>query len=237
MTRDFIRFYGKCIKWAYSRGERWFDRVLSILSLILLFGGVVGAIMASYWFLFLGIPILVLIFVVAPYALWRQQSHRLRELTTKRLQVELEKNPETAPPGIWWHLIIRNLSNVPIEGCYGQLLSFTPNRSQRLYEAIKFPWSSYGTILNTETITIAGQSHAYLDIALTDGQDLRLITLSPEPGKRTILYPEPQGTYIAEIQVGSQKEDFRPTLVRLELIYRGGLDLKVELHDNGINQD
>lgn len=69
---------------------------------------------------------------------------RYMRLTTPRLRIEVEKTPENTGKAIWWHLIVHNDSNVPIDGCYAQLLSFTPNISNRPYQLISLPWSSWG---------------------------------------------------------------------------------------------
>lgn len=156
-----------------------------------------------------------------PYRKYREKAEELDKLTAKRLEIEVEKQPEHVGGTFWGHLIVHNPSSVPIKDCYGELLSFTPNRSNRPYQGVHLPWSSYSSV-DTQTCTIGCYGRALLDIAMTDSNYLYITTLSPDAGRRGVPFPEPPGTYIAEIQVGSTAESFLPTKVRLKIVLRGG---------------
>jgi len=201
--------------------------MLTFLFALIVISGLTGGIFAAinvdnYWFIVAGcVPVLLLTLLVAPYKLWKEKVNTVTKLTTKRLEVEVEKEPEHAQNGIWWHLIVRNPSNVPIEGCYGQLLSFIPNKNKKPYQAINLPWSSLGGIY-TQTITIPGKGYKYLDVAMTNGNYLYIVTLSPDPRLRGTPYPETDGIYRAKVKVGSEKEASEATEIKLKIVFKDG---------------
>lgn len=190
--------------------------------------GVTGAISQLNWLVYLlAIPIFIFL-LAAPYKLWKKANERVIELTTKKLEVEFERQAEPHPPEFWWHFIIRNPNSIPIEDCYGQLLSFIPNKNNSPYEGFTLPWSSW-TTRDMEKYTIPGKASGRLDFIMTSPNHLFIVGLSTEEAKRTFLQGEPLGEYMAEIQVGSQRQGFEPTKVKMRIVFSGGINLEVKM--------
>jgi len=152
---------------------------------------------------------------------------RYIHLITPRLRIELEQSPEVNNEHIWWHLIVHNDSIKAIDDCYAQLLSFTPNLNKRLYQAVHLPWSSFGG-QDMETATIPGKSFRYFDVVMTNKKDLYVLTFAPNPSLRGTPFSEPPGQYELVIQVGSNRQSFMPSKIKLEAIFSkdGNLDVK-----------
>lgn len=210
---------------------------LTIISAVGVFGGLIRGLILGIaqwvWLLYLLVIPIIIVFGIAPYKLWRQQKDTLVRLTTERLEVEIEKQPESAPSGHWWHLIVSNPNSIPIESCYGQLKSFEPNKNGRPYPPLRLPWSSLVT-REMERYTIPAKGSGILDFVVITEQYLSVVALSIEEGKRIFFNYEPPGTYEAEIQVGSEKEDFKPTKIKLKMVFSGGMDISIEkIRDNG----
>lgn len=209
----------------------------SALSMVVSIGGVIGAFVAKEWWISL-IPLTILIVFVAPYKLWRGAHDDLVRLTEKRLGVDIE--PQMGDPkrgAIWRHLRVTNLGVEAIDDCYGLLLEFrsedAKNESMWPPAGFYYPWSSHGGRVK-ETSIAGNNGFDKLDIAVFNYLEAeykdRLWTpeLSADRYNRTMMYPLPVGTYYAKIRVGSKSADFKPTDVKLKLIYSGGSSLKVE---------
>jgi hypothetical protein len=148
-------------------------------------------------------------------------------ITTPKLSVELENKPKNNNNQIWWHLIVSNPSNIPIQNCYGQVISFVPNVHNYPYAGMNLAWSSFGST-NTKTVSIPGKSVKLLDVVMTDHSNIYIVGLSPQQAIRGTYFPESAGTYKVEVQVGSESESFEPTIIKIEMILdnRGNLDVK-----------
>ena len=161
-----------------------------------------------------------------PYRKYREKAEELEKFTKKRLKIEVIKEPqlvELRKKTYWWaHLTVHNPCANPIQDCYAELLSFTPNKNNRPYQGIHLPWSSYSSGSVTQTLAIGGRGCAILDVAVTNGINLYIPTLSPEAGRRDLPFAEPPGEYIAEIQVGSKVESFLPTRIALRIVLKDG---------------
>ncbi len=165
------------------------------------------------------IPFGVLLLFVAPYKLWKRHEDKLHELTTPRLRLEiLQSDPEINEREIWWHLAVHNDSLEPIEGCYAKVKSFEPNTNKRPYEATHLPWASGGGT-ETRTTTIPGECSESVDVVMADRKTRMLYIPIPsaEARKREKKYPEPPGSYEIEIQVGSEKQTFKSSSIRLTI--------------------
>ncbi len=155
---------------------------------------------------------------------------RYTRAITPKLRLELEQFPDVNKEHIWWHLVVYNDTISPIEDCYAQVLSFTPNISKKLYQAIHLPWSSFGS-KDMEFITIPGKSSAYCDVVMTNRKDLYVLTITNIPSQplvRGTPWAEPPGTYAITIQVGSNKQAFMPSKIQVEAILNTNGDLIVK---------
>lgn len=230
--QEYGKFLLLCLKWSYGRwqkGERMVTSALILVTLLGITGFTLGIVQWGRVVYLLAIPI-VLIFSVAPYKLWKRANDRVIELTTKKLEVKFERQAEPHPPRFWWHFIVRNPNSIPIEDCYGQLLSFIPNKNNSPYQGLRLPWSSW-TTRDMEKYTIPGRASGRLDFIVTSDEHLVIVGLSTEEAKRTFLQAEPLGEYMAEIQVGSHKQAFEPTKVKMRIVFSGGVNLEVKMDE------
>jgi len=205
----------------------------AVIGLLGVTGGIAGIVKGSSLIYLLAVPF-VLVLLIAPYKLWKQEKDKVKELTTKRLEVNVEEQPEDARGTLWWHIIVRNPSSIPIESCYGQLVSFEPNKSNKPYRGLRLPWSSWVT-KEMERYTIPGNASGILDFVVALPRYFSIVALFTE-GKRTFFNYEEPGTYEAEIQVGSEKEAFLTTKIKVKIVYAGEGKLTIEkIGDNGHN--
>ena len=180
------------------------------------------------------IPIFVFL-LIAPYKLWKKKADMVTKLTTKRLEVDIEERPEETDTTSWWHLIVRNPSSAPIESCYGQLLSFEPNESNKPYQGLRLPWSSWVT-KEMERFTIPANASGTLDFVAAVPRYFSVVALSVQEGRRTFFNYEPPGTYKVHIQIGSEKEAFSPTKLKIKIVYLGERKLTIEkIEDNELS--
>jgi len=209
--------------------ERW-DRGEFIVTLILAFIPVIAAILfglrleftSAQWLLWVVLALVFDVLVIIPFKIGIRYIH----ITTTKLIVELESKPQNVSSQTWWHLIVRNSSNVPIQNCYGQVVSFVPNISNNPYEGMNLAWSTYGST-NTKMVPIPGKSAKLLDVVMTDRNNIYMVGLSPQSAIRGTYFPEPPGTYEAKIQVGSESESFEPTIIKIKMILDNNGNLAV----------
>ena len=211
-----------------------------MLTVVMIFLGLlgIGGIALATWqnqiiVLIAVVPVGVMLLFVAPYKLWKEKANMVRELTTKRLEVDIDERTEETDTTSWWHLIVRNPSSIPIESCYGQIVSFEPNNNNKPYLGVKLPWTSWLT-REMERYTIPANANGILDFVVAVPRFFSVVTLSPQEGKRTFFNYEPPGTYEVGIQIGSEKEAFPPTKIKFKIVYSGQRKLTIEkIGDNG----
>jgi hypothetical protein len=210
--------------------ERW-DRGEFIVTLILAFIPVIATVFfglkleftTAQWLLWVVLALVFDVAVIIPIKIGIKYIH----ITTTKLKVELESQPQNIGNQTWWHLMVSNPSNIPIPDCYGQVIYFTPNISNNPYKGMNLAWSTSGST-NTKSVTIPGKSAKLLDLVMTDHNNIYIVGLSPQSSMRSTYYPEPPGTYEAEIQVGSESESFEPTLFKIKIILDGHGNLDVQ---------
>lgn len=233
-----FEFWWKCIRWAFGRWESA-HRILTTFIIFLGLLGVGGVAFATWgnqvMALIAVVPIIVMLIFVAPYKLWKEKADMVAKLTTKRLEVDIEERPEETDTTSWWHLIVRNPSSSPIKSCYGQLISFEPNKHNKPYRGLRLPWSSWVT-RERERYTIPGNASSTLDFVAALPRYFSIVALSTEEGKATFFNLEGPGTYKVELQVGSEEEDFLATKIKARIVYAGDRKLTIEkIGDNGRN--
>lgn len=79
-----------------------------------------------------------------------------------------------------------------------------------------------------ELATIAGNSSRKLDVVMSNGIELYIVTLTSNASLRGIPFPEPPGSYNLMIQIGSNEQSFSPSKInlRISLDQKGNLDVK-----------
>jgi hypothetical protein len=230
-------FWWDCIKWAFWRWESAYRMLTTFVIFLGLLG--VGGIAFATWAnqvmaLVAVVPIIIILVFIAPYKLWKEKADVVKRMTTKRLEVRVKEAPEHFKNQLWCHLIVRNPSDNPIEGCYGRLVSFEPNENKRPYETFGLPWSAYSG--GTKTIIIPGTEKELLDVAMAEGKSLYIPTFLADTGARITPFDEKEGVYTAIVRVGSKKEAFKATEIKLKIVFKNG-DLRMKrLRMKRINQ-
>ncbi len=128
---------------------------------------------------------------------------------------------------------VTNKTAVVIKACYGQLVSFSdlPNKTNEVPpSSVRYAWTTNRGGNNCRISDIGPNSWDYLDIIYVFGDNNIFYTpvLQKDNWTRAPLYPLPIGEYQAEIQVGSEVENFPPTHICLRIKYKGGIDLHVQ---------
>jgi hypothetical protein len=163
-------------------------------------------------------------------------NKELSDIKTHRLQLEVEpiglvnKDNQT----IWNHLIVHNVGKIPVENCYGELVSFIDTRkyidpNDLPQRTVRYAWTSDrgGSDCRTSNIGVEGKD--CLDIMYVDAKKSLLYTpvLGKDNWSRVPLYPLPPGMYESIVLVGSETQAFPPEKIRLNISYQGGLRLEV----------
>ena len=224
---EYFKFYWRCFKWAYWRWERMEAMTTTALSYVFaLVCAVITGITQNLWFLFMLSPFLVMGLFVAPYKLWKADHDELERMKEKRLLVSLVPNYEPGDGSHWLRLRVDNLSALPIPNCFGKLDSYTMlikgKRATEIPGGAKlndglppdrhsFPWGSTNTPDSLKTIE--GNGHEYLYIAVVQDQGQNFFT----PTEMGLRYPKTKihAEYEVIIDIGSEKEAFTPSKVRL----------------------
>jgi len=174
----------------------------------------------------------VLIILVAPYRLWKTASDDLTTLKTPRLEVKVEPPEYTGQGTLWRHVRVTNPTGRAIAGCYAQLKSFraitdVPKGTTLPRSGINYPLATrHGERRITTQIGSGG--FKLFDIIACGGGIFETPTLARDGWLRDAQFPLGQGTYEAEIQVGSEVEDFPPMCKKFKIVFSGGIDLEIE---------
>ncbi len=201
--------------------------ITSVLSFLVSIGGVIGAFLTKEWWIFL-VPLGMFILFIAPYKLWKAQHDELTKMKEKRLVVSLSDNYRPRDGSDWLRLRVDNPSGVSIKGCYGKLSYYTMlvsvegiskkatdiSTGASLNDGLPparhpFPWASTTTppILKP----IGSKDHEFLYIAVVPKQGTNFFT----PTESGLGYPKTNifAEYEAQIDIGSESEEFSPTRV------------------------
>lgn len=228
-------FWRGCLKWSYKDWEAKEPMiaysVMIITSIFALLGIVLSASFREFIFLIALLPLFIVTVFYAPYRIWKIDNDELKELTTPRLEVEIEPNIQPSDGTLWRHLRVNNPTGKTISGCYGVLRSFltkeTMTRNIMLpRQGINYAWSTRhaqkGTLINIP----GNNGFKLLDIiACGGGGTFETPTLGSDGWTRYRQFPLPKGNYEAEIEVGSEIVNFPPTSIRISIEFKGGYDL------------
>jgi hypothetical protein len=187
---------------------------------------------------------LLLVLVVTPA---RMATERVR-LTTKRLRVVGAENYEPGKGPSWLRLVIENPTGVPIKECYGKLcerkmvatdltevdgelvrLSISDEEGGKSSENMelppegqKFPWSPESGGDRLTTISgFNGREYLYFAAKLKNSGAFGFPSYGDVKWTNFAL-----GDFELEIEVGSEREGFKPTKIGIVLRAEGG-DLEV----------
>jgi hypothetical protein len=241
-------FLRKCFSWSFMRWEKGeagmslAPPLISALNWLSVVGILTIRIAACLEDAFIYIPIgilLLMIFVIAPYKLWKMNNDKLEELITPRLTVFFEPNAPLQQRGNvdWHHLRVHNPTGKAIPGCYCKLVEFRakgeiPEYIRLPRPGIRFPWSTHGGgVQERITVKIASGSFDIVDIAvckIIETPDKFLIPiLDRDQYTRLLEYPLPLGDYEVDIEVGSDDLDFAPTLKTFVIKFAGGFAFEI----------
>ena len=207
--------------------------VVAWLSVLGAIGGTIGAIAVKnpVWLGWTA-PAFVLLFLVAPYEVWKQtdeakrnsnkelDSLKERRLTIKVNEVDLYDSNTNMT---WSNLLVQNNSGLHIKGCYGELAGFKAemdNYARQPSIPLRLPWSSDHGVTANATNLGPGDAKK-LNLLVCDNLGGLYI---PKPGSDNYTRGQSgylsEGTYILTVRVGAELEDFQPSTVVLRVTYK-----------------
>ena len=185
-------------------------------------GGITGA---SFGYIWAFAPLLLMVLVIAPVAIWKKDRKELEGLKQPILVVSVKPKPcnEETP---FHHLEVKNPTGCGIKLCYGKVQrAYCIRSSQELpVQGIMLSWSTrhgYSGVLTT----IAPDSSKFLDFV--EIADYRFFHIPCEGLNRGAWYRFDENDYEVDIEVGSEDANFKPTRKTFRINYAGDYDLTI----------
>jgi hypothetical protein len=230
-----LRFWGRCVSWAFSRWERGepiiTPLILTIIATIFSLAGMAGtfkAIQESNWLWLSGwIPLVILIVFVAPYKLWQEQRERANKFeidmkSSLKVIGVIEQGLNTIRLG--FGIKIENIGKEDANKCHGRLLDLkfeTPKDSISLSKMPKnrdLHWS--GQVENVDYYDVPGSQSAILNVvscSLIRGEMLvRLAYRSTEQFREDYALPKEFGAILALIRVSYEGHEAINLVCRID---------------------